>query len=76
VNSFFAVDDIVVVQAGRWILYSTGEWEFKLDSCGHGRAMSLMGLITLRDLELKVRHIFGLEKPSISLELSYISRTD
>ncbi|CAD5333074.1 unnamed protein product [Arabidopsis thaliana] len=47
------VDDIVVVQVGGWILYSTGEWEFKLDSCGHGRAMSLMGLITLRDLELK-----------------------
>jgi len=31
-----------------------------------------MGLRTLRDLELKVRHIFGLEKPSISLEFSYI----
>jgi len=68
----FAVDDFVVVQAGRWILYSTGEWEFKMDSYRHGRAMRLMGLKNLRDLELQVRHLFGMENLSISLELSYI----
>jgi len=66
------VDDIIVDQAGRWILYSTGEWEFKMDSSRHGRAMRLMGLKSLRDLELKVRQLFGMENLSISVELSYI----
>ncbi|CAE6096493.1 unnamed protein product [Arabidopsis arenosa] len=66
------VDDIVVVQAGRWILYSTGEWEFKMDSYRQGRALSLMGLKTFRDLELKVRQLYRMERSSISTELSYM----
>ncbi|CAE5959266.1 unnamed protein product [Arabidopsis arenosa] len=66
------MDDIVFVQAGRWILFSIGEWEFKMDSYQQERALRLMGLKSFRNLELKVRQLYKMERSSISMELSYM----
>lgn len=62
----------MVVQSGRWILYSTGDWEFKLDSSRRGRALRLTGVRCLKDLESKVRQLYGMERVTIGVELSYL----
>lgn len=67
-----AVDDIVVVQAGRWILYSSGDWDFKMDTYRQGRCVKVGGINSLTELESKVREIYGMERLTISVELSYL----
>ncbi|CAD5324598.1 unnamed protein product [Arabidopsis thaliana] len=65
-------DDTVVAQAGRWILYSSGEWEFKMDTFRQGRCLRMSDLKCLVDLKLKVKEIFKMEKRTVFVELSYM----
>lgn len=67
----FAVDDSVVVTAGRWICCSNGWRDFKIDKSRMGRCMNCRMVTRVRQLEEMVLSLLGLEKKGIYVELSY-----
>ncbi|CDY44559.1 BnaA01g21800D [Brassica napus] len=53
-------DSYIVVISGRWIMYDTGDWDFKLDSDLMGRAVSGKLITSVEDLKRAIIEAYGL----------------
>ncbi|CAN7111268.1 unnamed protein product [Brassica rapa subsp. narinosa] len=64
-------DSYIVVISGRWIMYDTGDWDFKLDSDLMGRAVSGKLITSVEDLKRAIIEAYGLVGMSVAVEMSY-----
>ncbi|CAF2073970.1 unnamed protein product [Brassica napus] len=64
-------DSYIVVISGRWIMYDTGDWDFKLDSDRMGRAVYAKLITSVEDLKRAIIESYGLVRMSIAVEMSY-----
>ncbi|CAG7889106.1 unnamed protein product [Brassica rapa] len=64
-------DSYIVVISGRWIMYDTGDWDFKLDSDRMGRAVSGKLITSVEDLKRAIIEAYGLVGMSVAVEMSY-----
>ncbi|CAN6920962.1 unnamed protein product [Brassica oleracea] len=64
-------DSYIVVISGRWIMYDTGDWDFKLDSDRMGRAVYAKLITSVEDLKRAIIESYGLVGMSIAVEMSY-----
>ncbi|CAN7054399.1 unnamed protein product [Brassica oleracea var. botrytis] len=64
-------DSYVVVISGRWIMYDTGDWDFKLDSDRMGRAVYAKLITSVEDLKRAIIESYGLVGMSVAVEMSY-----
>ncbi|KAF3543632.1 hypothetical protein DY000_02004223 [Brassica cretica] len=53
-------DSYIVVISGRWIMYDTGDWDFKLDSDRMGRAVYAKLITSVEDLKRAIIESYGL----------------
>ncbi|CAA7047607.1 unnamed protein product [Microthlaspi erraticum] len=56
---------------GRWILYSTGVWDFKIDKFRMGRSINLSSIGTVEGLRVRIALVYGVDAPSVFIEMSY-----
>ncbi|KAL0753473.1 hypothetical protein Bca101_091141 [Brassica carinata] len=72
VSSIEGVHDLyIVVISGRWIMYDTGDWDFKLDSDRMGRAVYAKLITSVEDLKRAIIESYGLVGMSVAVEMSY-----
>ncbi|CAN6930000.1 unnamed protein product, partial [Brassica oleracea var. botrytis] len=64
-------DSYIVVISGRWIMYDTGDWDFKLDSDRMGRAVYAKLIIFVEDLKRAIIESYGLVGMFVAVEMSY-----
>ncbi|KAH0886239.1 hypothetical protein HID58_062335 [Brassica napus] len=64
-------DSYIVVISGRWIMYDTGDWDFKLDSDRMGRAVYAKLITSVEDLKRAIIESYGLVGMSVAVEMSY-----
>ncbi|KAL0716477.1 hypothetical protein Bca4012_065799 [Brassica carinata] len=64
-------DSYIVVISGRWIMYDTGDWDFKLDSDRMGRAVYAKLITSVEDLKRAIIESYGLVGMSVVAEMSY-----
>ncbi|KAH0884820.1 hypothetical protein HID58_060916, partial [Brassica napus] len=64
-------DSYIVVISGRWIMYDTGDWDFKLDSDRMGRAVYAKLITSVEDLKRAIIESYGLVGMSVAVEVSY-----
>ncbi|KAL0729823.1 hypothetical protein Bca4012_025916 [Brassica carinata] len=64
-------DSYIVVISGRWIMYDTGDWDFKLDSDRMGRAVYAKLITSVEDLKQAIIESYGLVGMSVVAEMSY-----
>ncbi|KAH0873236.1 LOW QUALITY PROTEIN: hypothetical protein HID58_070598, partial [Brassica napus] len=64
-------DSYIVVISGRWIMYDTGDWDFKLDSDRMGRAVYAKLITSVEDLKRTIIESYGLVGMSVAVEMSY-----
>ncbi|WZZ08325.1 hypothetical protein YC2023_094246 [Brassica napus] len=64
-------DSYIVVISGRWIMYDTGDWDFKLDSDRMGRAVYVKLITSVEDLKEAIIESYGLVGMSVTVEMSY-----
>ncbi|CAN7062233.1 unnamed protein product, partial [Brassica oleracea var. botrytis] len=64
-------DSYIVVISGRWIMYDTGDWNFKLDSDRMGRAVYAKLITSVEDLKRAIIESYGLVGMSVAVEMSY-----
>ncbi|CAN6819353.1 unnamed protein product [Brassica oleracea] len=64
-------DSYIVVISGRWIMYDTGDWDFKLDSDRMGRAVYAKLITSVEDLKRAIIESYGLVGMSVAIEMSY-----
>ncbi|CAG7897165.1 unnamed protein product [Brassica rapa] len=64
-------DSYIVVISGRWIMYDTGDWDFKLDSDRMGRAVYAKLITSVEDLKEAIIESYGLVGMSVAVEMSY-----
>ncbi|CAG7865464.1 unnamed protein product [Brassica rapa] len=53
-------DSYIVVISGRWIMYDTGDWDFKLDSDRMGRAVYAKLITSVEALKRAIIESYGL----------------
>ncbi|KAJ4902193.1 Uncharacterized protein Rs2_16144 [Raphanus sativus] len=61
----------IVVMAGRWIMYDTGSWDFKIYNDLLGRVVDTSGLKDADGLEERILNEFGLLGREIFSDMSY-----
>ncbi|CAA7042816.1 unnamed protein product [Microthlaspi erraticum] len=61
----------LVVMAGRWIIYWTGVWDFKIDKSRMGRKINVVGLQSIFAFRETVAAAYGVDARPECLELSY-----
>ncbi|CAF2099795.1 unnamed protein product [Brassica napus] len=64
-------DSYIVVIFGRWIMYDTGDWDFKLDSDRMGRAVYAKLITSVEALKRAIIESYGLVGTSVAVEMSY-----
>ncbi|KAH0883574.1 hypothetical protein HID58_059670 [Brassica napus] len=64
-------DSYIVVISGRWIMYDTGDWDFKLDSDRMGRAVYAKLITSVEDLKRAIIESYGLVGMYVAVEMSY-----
>ncbi|KAL0898997.1 hypothetical protein Bca101_082958 [Brassica carinata] len=64
-------DTYIVVISGRWIMYDTGDWDFKLDSDRMGRAIYAKLITSVEDLKRAIIESYGLVGMFVVIEMSY-----
>ncbi|KAH0910974.1 hypothetical protein HID58_034295 [Brassica napus] len=64
-------DSYIVVISGRWIMYDTGDWNFKLDSDRMGRAVYAKLITSVEALKRAIIESYGLVGMSVAVEMSY-----
>ncbi|CAF2317178.1 unnamed protein product, partial [Brassica napus] len=64
-------DSYIVVISGRWIMYDTGDWDFKLDSDRMGRAVYAKLITSVEALKRAIIESYGLVGMSVAVEMSY-----
>ncbi|KAL0669045.1 hypothetical protein Bca4012_031749 [Brassica carinata] len=64
-------DSYIVVIFVRWIMYDTGDWDFKLDSDRMGRAVYAKLITSVEDLKRAIIESYGLVGMSVAVEMSY-----
>ncbi|KAL0715454.1 hypothetical protein Bca4012_064776 [Brassica carinata] len=64
-------DSYIVVISGRWIMYDTGDWDFKLDSDRMGRSVYAKLITSVEDLKRAIIYSYGLVGMSVVAEMSY-----
>ncbi|KAJ4910332.1 Uncharacterized protein Rs2_04953 [Raphanus sativus] len=64
-------DSYIVVISGRWIMYDTGDWDFKLDSERMGRVIYAKLISSVEDLKRIIMESYGLVGKSFVVEMSY-----
>ncbi|KAL0863737.1 hypothetical protein Bca101_042855 [Brassica carinata] len=64
-------DSYIAVISGRWIMYDTGDWDFKLDSDRMGRAVYAKLITSVEDLKQTIIESYGLVGMSVVAEMSY-----
>ncbi|CAN6998942.1 unnamed protein product, partial [Brassica rapa subsp. trilocularis] len=64
-------DSYIVVISGRWIMYDTGDWDFKLDSDRMGRAVYAKLITSVEALKRAIIESYGLVGVSVAVEMSY-----
>ncbi|CAN7105994.1 unnamed protein product [Brassica rapa subsp. narinosa] len=64
-------DSYIVVISGRWIMYDTGDWDFKLDSDRMGRAVYAKLITSVEALKQAILESYGLVGTSVAVEMSY-----
>ncbi|CAG7909479.1 unnamed protein product [Brassica rapa] len=63
-------DSYIVVISGRWIMYDTGDWDFKLDSDRMGRAVYAKLITSVEALKRAIIESYGLVGMSVAIEIS------
>ncbi|CAN6816234.1 unnamed protein product [Brassica oleracea] len=61
----------IVVISGRWIMYDTGDWDFKIDSDRMGRAVYAKLITSVEDLKRAIIESYGLVGMSVVVEMTY-----
>ncbi|KAL0729396.1 hypothetical protein Bca4012_025489 [Brassica carinata] len=61
----------IVVMAGRWIMYDTGAWDFKIDNDRMGRAIDLSKIRGVEGLKGSIFAEYGLLGREVSVEMRY-----
>ncbi|KAG5384361.1 hypothetical protein IGI04_035831 [Brassica rapa subsp. trilocularis] len=64
-------DSYIVVISGRWIMYDTGDWDFKLDSDRMGKAVYAKLITSVEALKRAIIESYGLVGMSVAVEMSY-----
>nr|ABD65163.1 hypothetical protein 40.t00048 [Brassica oleracea] len=64
-------DSYIVVISERWIMYDTGDWDFKLDSDRMGRAVYAKLITSVEDLKRAIIESYGLVGMYVAIEMSY-----
>ncbi|KAL0682121.1 hypothetical protein Bca4012_048968 [Brassica carinata] len=64
-------DSYIVVISGRWIMYDTGDWDFKLDSDRMARTVYAKLITSVEDLKRAIIESYGLVGKSVAVEMSY-----
>ncbi|CAF2221027.1 unnamed protein product [Brassica napus] len=64
-------DSYIVVISGRWIMYDTGDWDFKLDSDRMGRAVYAKLITSVEDLKQAIIEAYSLVGMFVAVEMSY-----
>ncbi|CAN6875589.1 unnamed protein product [Brassica oleracea] len=64
-------DSYIVVISGRWIMYDTGDWDFKLDSDRMERAVYAKLITSVEDLKRAIIESYGPVGMSVAVEMSY-----
>ncbi|CAN6912437.1 unnamed protein product [Brassica oleracea] len=64
-------DSYIVVNSGRWIMYDTCDWDFKLDSDRMGRVVYAKLITFVEDMKRAIIESYGLVGMSVAVEMSY-----